>query len=262
MTWIYYLFVVACYSSLHAMDLEQLEQQQIALHSQMIAALNINELSKDLYGIVVKNQQKLEQKKEKCAEIQRLIQADKDLEKFATAIQQLDIDAVVKNETLLCAATSKQLYYLVQLVLEAGADINKVSGESGNNCLMYAVRGAPISVVRWLLRQGVRAEFTNNNGYTPLSYALWHYYFCKWEPNGVCKLGNAAHLVKNQRNIIEVISSKDYNMLVRDSKRLADKSLLSHRQTQMIAFDFTDDYFTFDEASNAQWVGRNKKRRV
>ena len=84
-----------------------------------------------------------------------------------------DVDLIsedYRTSALHCAAVSRQLFYLEELLL-AGANPN-IQNREGETPLHYAVTSRSISFVRLLVESGSDTRITNRNGLSPLDIAL------------------------------------------------------------------------------------------
>ena len=84
-----------------------------------------------------------------------------------------DVDLIsedYRTSALHCAAVSRQLFYLEELLL-AGANPN-IQNREGETPLHYAVTSRSIGFVRLLVESGSDTRITNRNGLSPLDIAL------------------------------------------------------------------------------------------
>jgi len=73
-----------------------------------------------------------------------------------------------KGIPLLSLAVRSQFPEIVNMLLEAGADINELSGDRGYSPLMDAVQKGDVAMVELLLRRGANTELKSKDGQTAL----------------------------------------------------------------------------------------------
>jgi ankyrin repeat protein len=73
-----------------------------------------------------------------------------------------------KGIPLLSHAVRSQFPEIVEMLLDAGADVNGVSGDRGYSPLMDAVQKGDVAMVELLLRRGANTELKSKDGQTAL----------------------------------------------------------------------------------------------
>lgn len=184
-------------------------------------------------------------------EVRRLIRAYSNFDRIAEFDVLLGgIDTVSRGETLLSISLDYGCYYLMQLAIRAGADVNKANSMTGDTPLMIAARGgAPHEITGLLLNEGARISDLNGEGLSAISLALRRYCSLKWPHDGSRTNEN---VVNNQRKIIELMTynyAREHNAVQRKQRSqtlqaaldlLIAHNHLSYQSSLKIKFDFWD----------------------
>ena len=85
---------------------------------------------------------------------------------------EADPNTINKNgDSVLLIAVKKNNNEIIQILLQAGADVNFATKNDGRTPLLQAAKGSPSKIVQFLLRRGAKVNQASKDGTTPLMEA-------------------------------------------------------------------------------------------